>query len=918
MTAKFELRGAASTGSRRVPLACLRAALMAAALYPLAPALAQDAPLRPGEAFVTRFSGTTEQGGQPALDLNGTVGSIIDLRAPGQPPQGQHWIDEPQRRPITAGEVGQVFGVALDDQPNIYLTSTAAFGLHRTADNAQWMPGMFGPGGPGAIYRLDRNAGYRPALFAQVTLNGRQNTGAGLGNIAYDRWNRQFFVSDLETGMIHRLRADGQDLGVWDHGTQGRANFLDMEAKQPKSLQPVAFNPSSRALIQDCPSGNFAQSPDCWNVAESGRRVWGLGVMRNAQSGETRLYYSVWSSPTFGNAAWTNLPEDEKRNSLWSVRLGPDGGFDPSSVQREFLLPDFFVKPEDVARAGFSQPVSDISFAACGPKPVMLVAERGGLRNLGLAAENAFATPHESRSLRYEYDTQNGWRPVGRYDVGTYARSKEGQPFMRANCSGGVAYGYGYNATYTGVTQPDQFVWNSGDALCSPEGPCNMLGAQVAAGQQPPPPAQLGAAPQQIAAGQGGLPPGQPGLPGQEGEEQQSDDSPVHGIQGLDENAYDEVVPQGAFAEASQTEPYPSTGLSQSYMIDIDVNIGETGGANDAEFSRNDATRIGDVAIFQVCPTQAMGFMPLPPPPVIAGHVPAVSHAMYASHGRAMSHYRFGSHAPEFSHHRFRSHYRHWSHHRFGSHERHRSHYRWGSHNQRESHSRLRSHNRTLSHYRSWSHNPVWSHRRLASHDLRRSHHRWGSHNARESHQRLQSHVPSLSHTRLGSHNRALSHVRTGSHNPLSSHVPSLSHSKQGSHTQVLSHNRAGSINVPAAPTGPTHSRQISLGKPTAPVHLRAISAGPVKPVHSRAISLANTKPVHSRSISIGSKPVVRPIVRPKPIVKPKPIVTPKPVVRPRPAVKPRPVIQQPPQRSLRQSGMAGSRMAGPGFVRRF
>ena len=43
---------------------------------------AQDG-LRPGEAFVTRFSGATDEGGKPAIDLNGTVGSILDIRNPG-------------------------------------------------------------------------------------------------------------------------------------------------------------------------------------------------------------------------------------------------------------------------------------------------------------------------------------------------------------------------------------------------------------------------------------------------------------------------------------------------------------------------------------------------------------------------------------------------------------------------------------------------------------------------------------------------------------------------------------------------------------------------------------------------------------------------------------------------------------------
>src|ERR1041384_7628821 len=83
------------------------------------PLLAQSGPLQPGEAFVTRFSGIQQSGPQDnpivSIDINGTVGSILDMRAPGQPPRGEHWIDEPQRSPVTARAVGQVFGVALDD-----------------------------------------------------------------------------------------------------------------------------------------------------------------------------------------------------------------------------------------------------------------------------------------------------------------------------------------------------------------------------------------------------------------------------------------------------------------------------------------------------------------------------------------------------------------------------------------------------------------------------------------------------------------------------------------------------------------------------------------------------------------------------------------------------------------------------------
>src|SRR5712692_8077494 len=322
----------------RIPTLCI---LLLAASLPQAQA--QDAALQPGEAFVTRFAGTAGANGRAVINPNGTVGSIIDLRMPRRPPQGQHWVDEPQRNPVTAAEVGQVFGVALDEGPNVFVAATAAFGLHRTPDNAQWMPGMWGPGGPGGVYVLERHRGYRPRVLAQIGLSGRPNSGAALGNIAYDKWHKQLFVSDLETGMIHRLRAaDGADGGYYDHGTQGRANFLDAENKQPRSMTPIAFDPNSGARIADC-QGKFDLTPECWNVAASGRRVWGLGMRREQGSGEVRLYYAVWSSPALGNAAWNQAAEDDKRNSVWSIRLGPDGNFDPSGVRREFLLPDFFV-----------------------------------------------------------------------------------------------------------------------------------------------------------------------------------------------------------------------------------------------------------------------------------------------------------------------------------------------------------------------------------------------------------------------------------------------------------------------------------------------------------------------------------------------------------------------------------------------
>ncbi len=627
----------------------LRPAALTALLLPLAavqltfsPALAQQGPLQPGEAVVTRFSGTTSAPGSAGdvtvINPEGPSASIIDVRSPGRPPQGEHWMNEPQRMPVTASQVGQVFGVAIDNEsaPNIYLSATSAFGLHRLPDNSQWMPGMWGAsGGPGTIYKLDAQSGYRPRPFANVTLNGRANTGAALGNVAYDRWNRQLFVSDLETGMIHRIRpSDGTDLGFYDHGVRGRGNFMDAESKQQRNLPPIPFDPASRARIEDCPSGQFQYSPECWNIAQNGRRVWGLGVGRVAAGGEIRLYYSVASSPDLGEAsAWNSLPDEEKRSSVWSIGIGPDGDFNGASVRRELTVPDFFFSPQDVARAGLSRPVSDISFPVCTDRPVMLIAERGGIRNLGLDNEYPFATPHESRALRYELHQDGVWRPVGRYDVGSYNRLAEGAPYLFANCAGGVTFGYGYTPSWTmDPRQPDQFVWITGDALCSPKGLC-----KAPAG----------------------------------GPQAEGDSSEVHGIQGLKESTFAELAPTAAFAELKQATGYTgdSIGLDQSYFIDTDINVDANGNLIQEELTRNDATRIGDIAIYEVCEVQPAGFVPvMAPPPVYIfeeGHSPDASHARFYSHRTQYSHFRYGSHWPAMSHNRWGSHwpqgsYGHW------------------------------------------------------------------------------------------------------------------------------------------------------------------------------------------------------------------------------------------------------------------
>src|SRR5262245_15719347 len=186
--------------------------------------------LAPGDAVITGFSGSkaaaapTNTNADPldtlTIDLDGASAKIVRIGVPGAPPQGQ-LIAAPSTLKVLAKDVGQVFSIALDDGaiPSIYLGQTAAFGLQivgpdnnrlrRGQAGARWMPGQFGAaGGPGSIYKIDGRTG-AVTLFATIPGNG----GAGLGDIVFDKVSRSFFVSDLDTGLIHRLDANGQLVG---------------------------------------------------------------------------------------------------------------------------------------------------------------------------------------------------------------------------------------------------------------------------------------------------------------------------------------------------------------------------------------------------------------------------------------------------------------------------------------------------------------------------------------------------------------------------------------------------------------------------------------------------------------------------------------------------------------------------------
>lgn len=345
-------------------------------------------------------------------------------------------LTRPAYDKVLARDVGMVFGIAIDQEAyrNLYLAATSAFGLNivggdqnfdRIADrlhagqaDAAWMPAQWGNdplAGPGSVWKVDGRTG-QISLFANIGLNGSQNAGPGLGDLAFDAAHNQMFVSDLETGLIHRLDLDGTDLDQFDHG---------QIARPLAGMPPVAFDP---ALRMDMTRPEFKVDDSAtWGFAPNTRRVWGMAV------NGARLYYAVAEGP-----------------QIWSVGLLRDGSFDVKDVRWEL----------DVTGDMPAFEVSDMVFDGAG---AMILAQRGN--RTGDFSHKTFATSRQAAVLRYVFEdpiditTPSAWVVVPhRYSVGFAADEN--------NTTGGVDIGPAYDLTgrWDGYSCRGT-LWSTGETL---------------------------------------------------------------------------------------------------------------------------------------------------------------------------------------------------------------------------------------------------------------------------------------------------------------------------------------------------------------------------------------------------------------------------------------------------------------------
>ena len=401
-----------------------------------------------GDAVITGFSGVVQPEPQDPpltrkqiidetfIDPQGISARVNYLASPAFLWDARVWNPVTPLQ-FTASAVGQVFGVALDDaaKPNIYLAASSAYGLHIVkpdADNdlrperlkagekdAGWMEAQWGAGdpagGPGSIWKVDGETG-KLTLFANVMLDGQPNAGAALGNLAYDRGHKQLFVSDLSTGMIHRLAMDGSELEVFDPGVSGL---------QQGGETPVAYDASARLDITN--SAFDAEDASTWGYADAGRSVWALTVHGG------RLYYAMTG-----------------RNQIWSVGLEEKTGKTLADARWELDVP---TKPKKL-------PVTDMLFTSQG---AMILAQRGEMESP--YDYSSFAEKGKARMMRYWLENPDDVNTPSRWIADPEEYSVGFGPNNRAT-DGGLALGHGYTKQgFIDSAVCEASIWTTGDDL---------------------------------------------------------------------------------------------------------------------------------------------------------------------------------------------------------------------------------------------------------------------------------------------------------------------------------------------------------------------------------------------------------------------------------------------------------------------
>ena len=224
-------------------------------------------PLMDGMSIITNKTGSNING------FNGFSSysfQIFDAGNNLSAPLGQNWQptfyipSDPNIYAQWEGtNMGDVFGIAIDNQKNAYFAASCSFS-----------PFNSGSAGSGGIYKMNADDWSISNFITTGNANNQiPNQNVGLGNICFNKYHNQLLITNFEDGKIYRYDMDG--------------NFIS-------SFDPFNTDDGSAGL------------PDL-NEA-----IWGINVL-GTNATNVKVYFSRWG--------------DDIPMSVWSIDLNTNGEF---------------------------------------------------------------------------------------------------------------------------------------------------------------------------------------------------------------------------------------------------------------------------------------------------------------------------------------------------------------------------------------------------------------------------------------------------------------------------------------------------------------------------------------------------------------------------------------------------------------
>jgi len=171
----------------------------------------------------------------------GDVGVIYNTQNNSSAPKGDDWGNPSTGTAVSAlhptnwkaNEIGQVFGIAIDKDENVYLSTYDYYNnLHINISSTSTANAR--------IYKC------MPPLYTAVLLTNFPSTSAThneIGNIAYDKLNDQLFATNLDDGKIYRINTtSGVVIDSYDPWSADTGGIGDGIVAQDERVWAIGVN----------------------------------------------------------------------------------------------------------------------------------------------------------------------------------------------------------------------------------------------------------------------------------------------------------------------------------------------------------------------------------------------------------------------------------------------------------------------------------------------------------------------------------------------------------------------------------------------------------------------------------------------------------------------------------------------------